>query len=74
MTEAGLIGARDLAGRLGISYVTLNRWVASGRLPPPVNPGSSKRLFRVESVDLWLKRAEERTVRAMGKSRQPTPA
>jgi excisionase family DNA binding protein len=48
--------ATEVAQLLGISYYTLDNWIASGALPPPVRPGGprGKRLWPIEQIEQHL--------------------
>ena len=51
------VNTKRLCFELSISEATLDRWMADGRIPPPV-PGStgkgSKRLWKWKAVEDWI--------------------
>jgi len=53
---------RELAAELGISLVTLNRWLAVGYAPPLTYVGRSP-YFSRESVARWLREQEGKRAR-----------
>lgn len=68
-----LLDAQDLAGWLGVSLRTVQRWVEDGELPPPITLGSKRfwhrgvllEWFRRVAVDLTFPAADNPTFRAL---------
>lgn len=55
----GYVSKADLAKHLGRNPRTLDRWERCGEGPPCTRVGSRK-LYRIESVQKWLKDREAR--------------
>lgn len=50
MPDCGFVAARSLAAWLGVSQVTVWRWVKTGQLPAPKKLGANTTRFRVGEV------------------------
>ncbi len=50
MPDCGYVAARSLAAWLGVSQVTIWRWVKSGRLPAPKKLGANTTRFNVGEI------------------------
>lgn len=50
----GLLTEGDVCGRLGISRVTLWRWVNAGQFPRPIYPGANTKRWTPESYDRFI--------------------
>lgn len=50
MPDCGYIAVRSLAAWLGVSQVTIWRWVKSGRLPAPKKLGENTTRFNVGEI------------------------
>ena len=50
MPDCGFISARTLAAWLGVSQVTVWRWVKAGRLPAPKKLGANTSRFSVGEI------------------------
>lgn len=50
MPDCGFVAARSLATWLGVSQVTVWRWVKTGQLPAPKKLGANTTRFRVGEV------------------------
>ncbi len=53
MSDLVLLGAIDLARRLGVSVRTVRRLDAAGKLPKPVRLGHSVR-WRSDEIERWV--------------------
>lgn len=54
MPESWTITAREAAGLVGVSRQTFRRWVAQGKMPPPViNRRYSREQVRAEARGEW---------------------
>jgi prophage regulatory protein len=49
-----LVWERELCEQLGRSKWTIDRWIKSGRFPPPLNITQQGRAWRVRDVEAWL--------------------
>ena len=68
---SNLIGVRDAAGRLGVSYATLKQWIYKGTLRTVQTAGGHHRLSESE-VERFLARKGSVTRNAPQRSRPPT--
>lgn len=50
----GYVRAKVLAPMLGIAVVTLWRWAAAGKLPPPVKLSERVTAWRAEDIRKWI--------------------
>jgi predicted DNA-binding transcriptional regulator AlpA len=53
-TSITLIWERELCEQLGRSKYSIDRWVKSGRFPPPLNVTQQGRAWRVRDVEAFL--------------------
>lgn len=64
MPESWTITAREAAGLVGVSRQTFRRWVAQGKMPPPViNRRYSREQVRAEARGEWEPGAAQMTDR-----------
>lgn len=54
-----LVIAEQVAKAVGVSIVTLQRWVKSGDFPPPIRFGRRIVRWRADAIDAWLQRQNE---------------
>lgn len=50
MPDCGFVAARSLAAWLGVSQVTVWRWVKTGQLPAPKKLGANTTRFQIGEV------------------------
>ena len=55
LVDEGWLNSKGLASRLGISDLTVRRWVRAGKLPPPIRLGRSVR-WPWDQVVEWVTR------------------
>ncbi len=69
------IGTADLTGRLGVSRMTIDRWIKAGRFPRPHFIGE-KRAWFVGEIEAWEAHEMARAANPENRSRPrnlPTP-
>jgi predicted DNA-binding transcriptional regulator AlpA len=49
-----LIDLRGLASILGVHVVTARKWIAEGRIPPPIRLAGRSLRWRVATIDKFL--------------------
>lgn len=72
MPDNELVGVRDAARRLGVSYATLKQWIYKGNLRTVQTAGGHHRISESEISRFLARRTPSRPGKRQGKSRPPT--
>jgi excisionase family DNA binding protein len=54
MAMSELITAEQVAKAVGVSVLTIQRWVKAGDFPPPLRFGRRIIRWRVDTINTWL--------------------
>ncbi len=59
ITLPRIMGAKDVAKYLGVSYYTVITWAEKGKLPGFKAPGGKAWKFRADDIDNWTREQQE---------------
>lgn len=54
MTTGRLLRQAEVTEKLGVSRMTLHRWIVEGAFPPPLRLGARTKRWESTTLDKWI--------------------